>query len=125
MHLPIQAARNQGVVSMRRPTPRGRPPEPYSPSSTTSHDGHITASPALDVDGLANGPRRPERLARGRVTSRKQEHPIDDHAKRRRPPRSSVHAMEVNPSEAAVFRPASADFCSNGFELVLAREIAN
>jgi len=70
MQLPIQAARNQGVVSMRRPTPRGRPPEPYSPSSTTSHDGHITASPALDVDGLVNGPRGPEHLARGRVTSR-------------------------------------------------------
>ncbi|EJK69990.1 hypothetical protein THAOC_08692 [Thalassiosira oceanica] len=55
--------------------------------------------------------------------SHQQEHPIDDHAKRRRPPRSSVYAMEVNPSEAAVFRPAG--FCSNGFELVLAREIAS
>ncbi|EJK60402.1 hypothetical protein THAOC_19253 [Thalassiosira oceanica] len=114
MNLPIQAARNQGVVSMRRPTPRGRPPEPYSPSSTTSHDGHITASPALDVDGLVNGSRGSERLAKGRVTSRSTLS-IDDHAKRRRPPRSSVYAMEVNPSEAAVFRPASARTALSSF----------
>ena len=43
MNVPDQAARNQGMVSMRRPTPQQRALEPYNSRSTTSHDGHITA----------------------------------------------------------------------------------